>query len=100
MAVVKVCGCLRVLVKTVGKVRVGVVGVNVKTLLCHLMVVKIPEHAVGGDEIPLLHILSDNICLHFAEGDSAFGDKAVIVQHKVRVVALVQNSTGHEYLIP
>ena len=83
-----------------GEVGVAVVGVDVQAVLHQAVVVQAAEHAVGGDEVPGLSVLAQDVALHLAEAGGALGHKADVIQLLVGVNPVAVGSAGHVDLLP
>ena|SRR5699024_574401 len=98
--VIEIFRMLRILNKAIGKVRVGIIGINIQGCICHFVIIQVLEHAVGGNEISRLDIFSQNIALHFTETDSAVGYKADIIQHFMWICRIMYSQSWYIYLFP
>ncbi|CCX37628.1 unknown [Clostridium sp. CAG:1013] len=83
-----------------GKVGIAVIGVHVQAILGHAVVVQGAEQTVGSDEITGLHILPEDVALHFAETDGTLRHEPHVIQLLVRISAVSISGAGHVDLLP
>ena len=89
-----------VAIQTIRKIRIGIIGDEIQTFLCHPVIVQISEQTVGGDEIIRLFVLPDDLRLHTREPAGTVRNEAQIIQHPVGVDSVADRGPWHIHLAP